>query len=73
MEKVLLDGKELDVKVSVAGGKVKLEALLDTDKVDVAASVSISVDELLDQLKAKIAGSVDDAVIDLIKAALKAV
>lgn len=72
MEKVLLDGKELDVKVSVAGGKVKLEALLDTDKVDVAASVSISVDELLDQLKAKIAGPIDDAVIDLFKAALKA-
>lgn len=73
MEKVIVDTDKLDVKVSVGGGKVKLEAVYASVEVGALAAVEVSVDSLLDQLKAKISGSIDDAVIDLLKAALKAV
>ncbi len=73
MEKVIVDTDKLDVKVSVGSGKVKLEAVYASVEVGALAAVEVSVDSLLDQLKEKIAGKVDDAVIDLIKAALKAV
>lgn len=72
MEKVLLDGKELDIKVEVKEGKVRLEAAFDGAQADAGAYVVIGVDELLDKLAAKIPGQIDDAVIALLKGALKA-
>ena len=72
MDKVLLDGKELDVNVSIKDAKVKLEVVYDGKQADVGVHVSIGVDQLLDKLAEKIPGVVDDAVIAVIKAALKA-
>ena len=60
MDKDVQIAKEVDLKISVAAGKVIL-------------TVSVDSDMLLDELAAKIPGSVDDAVIAVIKAALKVV
>lgn len=66
-------GPELEYDVKVEGGKVKVEAKYDGAQADVALAVSIDSDLLLDKLAAKIPGQIDDAVIGVIKAALKAV
>jgi hypothetical protein len=75
MEKDLLDGKLGELAaydVEFKGGK--LVAKVSAEKSGVVAAVELSVDAavVLDALKAAIPGQVDDAVIDLIKAALKA-
>jgi len=72
MEKVIVDGKELDVNVELKEGKVKLSVAYDGAQADAGAFIVISVDELLDKLAAKIPGQIDDAVIALVKGALKA-
>lgn len=75
MEKDLLDGKlgELGMyDVEFKGGK--LVAKVAASKSGVSAGVELSVDAelVLNALKAAIPGQIDDAVIDLVKAALKA-
>lgn len=72
MEKVIVDGKELDIKIEVKDGKVRLEAAFDGAQADAGAFVVIGVDELLDKLEEKIPGKVDAAIFALIKAGLRA-
>lgn len=64
-------GPEAKVKVVVSGGKLSLVALLDTKGVDANVSVSVDSDYFLDELAKKIPGQVDDAVINILKIALK--
>jgi hypothetical protein len=72
MEKVILDGKELDIKVELKEGKIKLEAVYDGAQADAGAFIVIGVEELLDKLEEKIPGKIDAAIFAVIKAALKA-
>ena len=73
MEKEMQLSKEAAVDVKLSQGKVILEAKYDGAQADAMLSVSVSVDMLLDKLAEKIPGQIDDAVIGLLKAALKAV
>lgn len=66
-------GTEGSVKVDVVGGKIVLNAGLDTSGVDVGAKIVVEVDYFLDLLAAKIPGQLDDAVIAIMKSALKAI
>lgn len=60
MDKEIQVAKEVKIEVKVAAGKVQLLIEVDSDM-------------LLDELAAKIPGQIDDAVIQVIKAALKIV
>ncbi len=60
MDKELVVAKEVKLDIKIAAGKVQLVIEVDSDM-------------LLDELAAKIPGQVDDAVIQVIKAALKVV
>lgn len=71
MEKKIELGSEANVDVLLKDGKVILVAKYDGKETDAELSVSVSVDMLLDKLAAKIPGQIDDAVIGLLKAALK--
>jgi phage tail sheath gpL-like len=73
MEKVIVDGKELDVKVGVSGGFVTLTADYQGAETGAALSVKVSVDNLLDKLAEAVPGKIDDAIIQVVKAALKMV
>lgn len=72
MEKVLVDGKEFDMKVVLSGGLIKFVG----DYVGAGGSAKleagVSVDYFIDELKAKIPGVVDDAILEILKQALKA-
>lgn len=80
-EQVMEQGKELaDVKLGeegkleldVKGGKLIMRVTYDGKQVDASAQVSADVELFLDKLAAKIPGQVDDAVIGVMKMALKA-
>lgn len=73
VDKEIKIGTEGDIDVKLAGGFVTIEAKYAGSETQASASVSISVDKLLDKLAAKIPGQVDDAVIAVMKAALKVV
>lgn len=64
-------GPEAKVKVVISGGKLSLVALLDTKGVDANVSVGIDSDYFLDELAKKIPGTLDDAIIGVLKMALK--
>ena len=66
-------GSELKYDVKVVSGKVMIEAKYDGVQADAALMIAIDSDLLLDKLAEKIPGKIDDAVIQIIKAALKAV
>jgi hypothetical protein len=66
-------GTEGQVKVVVEQGRLKLVAKLDTKGVDADVTLSVDSDYFLEELKAKIPGGIDDAIIDVLKIALKAV
>lgn len=71
MEKAI--GSEGKVDVKLQNGKVYLVGAYDGVDMDAKLEVGVEVDVLLDKLAAKIPGKIDDAVIGLLKAALKAV
>lgn len=65
-------GPEAKVKVVISGGKLSLVADLDTKGVDANVSVGVDTDYFLDELAKKIPGVIDDAVINVLKIAVKA-
>lgn len=64
-------GPEANVKVVLEKGKISLVAGLDTKGFDANVQMSIDSDYFLDELAAKIPGGIDDAVISVLKVALK--
>jgi len=73
MEKEVVLSKESKVEVKLAAGKLYLVAKYDGADTDAEVSVGIEVDLLLNKLKEKIPGQIDDAVIEVLKAALKVI
>lgn len=73
MEKVLLDGKEADVDLVIAGGKVVLKAVYAGHGGGATVELFVSSDYLLDKIAAAIPGSIDDAILAVAKEALKKV
>lgn len=71
MEKDIELSKEAGLKIEVVGGKVKVAVKLDTKGVDAEVAVLLEPDYFADKLKEAIPGKIDDAVIDVLKAALK--
>lgn len=63
---------EAHVGVAVTGGKIVLTSQLDSKGVDALVTVGVDAEYFLDELAKKIPGVIDDAVIGLIKSALKA-
>lgn len=63
---------EVDLKVVVEKGVVKLEVKYDGAGANAGMYVELEADYFLDKLAAAIPGQIDDSVIGLIKAALKA-
>ena len=72
MEKVLVDGKEFDMKLVISGGLVKIVGDYAGSGGAAKLEAGVSVDYFIDELKAKIPGQIDDAVLEIVKAALKA-
>ncbi len=71
MEKIILDGKELDVKLVFADGKLSIEAVDEGKQGGGTLKLYISTDALLDKLAAAIPGTLDDMIIGVAKEALK--
>lgn len=65
-------GPEANVKVVVSGGKLSLVVALDTKGIDGAVSLSVDSDYFLDELAKALPGTLDDAIISVLKTALKA-
>jgi hypothetical protein len=65
--------KEASAKVELIEGKIVIKSSLDTAGVDAIAQVVVDGDYFFDKLKEIIPGQIDDAVIELFKAAVKAV
>ncbi len=72
MEKVLVDGKEFDMKLVISGGLVKIVGDYVGSGGAAKLEAGVSVDYFIDELKDKIPGQVDDAILEVLKAALKA-
>ncbi len=72
MEKAIIDGKEFDMKLVISGGLVKIVGDYVGSGGAAKLEAGISVDYFIDELKAKIPGQIDDAVLEIVKAALKA-
>lgn len=64
-------GAESKVKVFVAGGKLGLSAVMDTKGVDASVSLSADAEYFIDELAKLIPGVIDDAVLAIVKQALK--
>lgn len=62
---------EAKAKVVLAAGKLTLTADLDTGGLDAQVSVSVDTDYFLDELAKKIPGQIDDAIIAVLKSAMK--
>ena len=65
-------GAEGGVKLSIVEGKIKLEVMYDGKGVDGSIAVMLEAGYFMDKLKDVIPGEIDDAVIEVIKAALSA-
>ena len=63
---------EANVKVVLSGGKINLVAALDTKGMDANLSMSVDSDYFLDELAKAIPGQIDDAILAILKTALKA-
>jgi len=75
MEKEIVDGKlgeKASYKVEFKGGQLHAELLADVGPLNAGVKISLSADEVLDAIAKQIPGQIDDAVINLIKQALKA-
>jgi len=73
MDKAIEIGKEGKVDVKLANGKLYLVGAYDGVDLDAELKIGIEVDVLLDKLAEKVPGKIDDAVIQVLKAALKVV
>mgnify|MGYP003510056286 CR=1 FL=1 len=71
MDKQIGIGTEGKVDIKLANGKLYLIGKYDGAQADAELSVGIEVDMFIDQLKAKIPGQIDDAILEVLKAALK--
>lgn len=65
-------GSEGSYDVDFKDAKVILNVSYAGDQAQASLSLSVSIDLLMDKIKDKIPGQIDDAVIDLLKSALKA-
>lgn len=72
MEKVIVDGKEVDVKFEIKQGKIVLIGDYVGHGGSAKIELGISADYFLDELKAKIPGTFDDAIIEIAKQSIKA-
>lgn len=64
---------EVSVKVEIKDGKIVLSSLIDTAGLGGNVSLHVGADYFLDELAKKVPGQIDDAIIAVLKAALKAV
>lgn len=73
MEKSLVEFKkgEAALDVDFVDGKLRLSVSYDGKGADAGLYVDVEPDYFLDKLKAVIPGSIDDAIIDMLKGALK--
>lgn len=71
MDKEIAIGTEAKVSVQVKDGKVFLVAAYDGKQLDADLKLGIEVDLFIDQLAEKIPGKVDDAILGVLKAALR--
>jgi len=65
-------GNEGNLKVELKEGNLVVSVSYDGHQADASVSIVVDSGALLDKLKEAIPGDIDDAVIDIIKAALKA-
>lgn len=75
MDQELLDkelGSEGKLDLDLKEGNIELSVSYDGKGLDGAVSVKVDTDYFMDLLKEKIPGDIDNAIIDIIKAALKA-
>lgn len=73
MELLVKDlGPEAKAKVEISGGKLSLSADLDSKGLDAGLKISVDTDYFFDKLAEKIPGVVDDAVIAILKQAVRA-
>lgn len=64
-------GTEGEVALVLSGGKLSLVAKYDSKGLDGEVKLSVDSDYFIDELKAKIPGQIDDAILEILKAALK--
>jgi hypothetical protein len=75
MDKLLKDGKlgeDGDFKIEVKEGKLILSAGYMNEGLGASLGIQVSPDYFIDKLAAAIPGEIDDAVLSILKAALKA-
>jgi hypothetical protein len=65
--------KEANVTVEITEGNIVLKAALDTSGLGAQLITTVNGDYFFDKLKEAIPGQIDDAVIDMLKAAVKAI
>lgn len=63
---------EANAKVEITAGKIQISAALDSQGVDAEVKVSVDAEYFLDELAKKIPGVIDDAILGVIKTAVKA-
>ena len=73
MEKEVVIGTEGKAEVKLANGKLYLIGKYDGVQVDADLTVGIEIDLFIDKLKAQIPGAIDDAILDVLKVALKVI
>jgi len=71
MEKELLKGSEHEVELVMAGGKIGLAGDYAGKGGGAKVEFYVNSDYFFDKLKEKIPGQIDDAVIEVLKAAVK--
>jgi hypothetical protein len=71
METPIFEKGEVQADIKFEAGKVKLVIKYDGKGADVTTEVALESDYFLDKLAEAIPGNVDDAVISMLKAAIK--
>lgn len=64
-------GAEGEVKLELSGGKLSLLVNYDSKGLDGQVKLSVDSDYFIDELKTKIPGQIDDAILEVLKVALK--
>lgn len=71
MEKEIIIGNEGKAKVELKDGKLYIVGAYDGKQMDAELKVGIEVDMFIDQLAEAIPGKIDDAILGVLKVALK--
>jgi len=71
MEKEIIIGSEGKAKVELKDGKLYIVGFYDGKQMDAELKVGIEVDMFIDQLAEAIPGKIDDAILGVLKVALK--